>query len=54
MEKSQNVETKNTFTPYIYIYIYINIILHIVKSSSRVHKLVHEYIIMFELGSFNN
>ena len=22
MEKSQNVETKNTFTPYIYIYIY--------------------------------
>ena len=52
MEKSQNVETKNTFTPYIYIY--INIILHIVKSSSRVHKLVHEYIIMFELGSFNN
>ena len=50
MEKSQNVETKSTFTPYIY----INIILHIVKSSSRVHELVHEYIIMFELGSFNN
>jgi len=44
----------NSHNPISGLYKYKNIILYIVKSSLNVYELVHKYIIMFKLGSFNN
>ena len=50
----------NLWTYTIKFKVYINILLHkftykyIVNSSPRVYEFVHEDIILFELGSFNN